>query len=50
MIQFDKFLKYTNERLATAGLTLSDYGIEELRKRFNKPEAEGGYSTYWHTL
>ena len=50
MIQFDKLITYTEARLATAGLTLSDYGIEEMRKRFNKPESEGGYSLHWSTL
>ena len=50
MTQFDKLIAYTKKRLATDRLTLSDFGIEEMRKRFNKKESEGGYSDYWRQL
>lgn len=50
MTQFNKLVKYTNDRLATVSMQLSDYGIAEMLKRFHKKESEGGYSNYWRTL
>ena len=50
MTQFEKLLTYVNKRLSTVGLTLSKFGEEELLKRFNKPESQGGFSNYWRTL
>jgi len=50
MSQFDKLIEYTNSRLASAGLVLSAHGVEEMYKRFNKKESEGGYSNYWKQL
>jgi len=50
MIQFDKLVAYVESRLASEGLTLSKHGKDEMFKRFNKTEANGGYSIYWSTL
>lgn len=50
MTQFDKLIQYTEKRLATANLKLSDLGKAEMLKRFNKSEDNGGYSQYWHEL
>ena len=50
MTQFEKLLAYVNKRLNIAGLTLSKFGEEELLKRFNKPESQGGFSNYWKNL
>jgi hypothetical protein len=43
----EKLITYINERLATDGLTLSQYGKDEVAKRFKLPESQGGYSNYW---
>ena len=48
--QLLKLIEYTNNRLAVANLTLSDFGKQEIAKRFNKKENEGGYSDYWKNL
>ena len=50
MTQFDKLIAFTNKRIATAGLQLTAFGKAEMLKRFNKKEAEGGYSDYWRAL
>ena len=50
MTQFEKLVAYTNARLATAGLVLSDVGLQSMLERFNKSEANGGYSDYWKNL
>ena len=49
MTQFDKLINYTNKRLATAGFELTEFAKAEMLKRFNKPEDQGGYSSYWLT-
>ena len=50
MNAFNKLLAYTEARLATNGLCLSEYGKAKLLERFNKDEADGGFSPYWHNL
>ena len=50
MTQLDKLIAYTELRLATVNLKLSDFGKAAIAKRFAKPEADGGYSVYWHNL
>ena len=50
MTQLDKLINHINTRLATAGLSLSEYGKTEVATRFSKPEAEGGYSSHWKNL
>jgi len=47
MDNFNKLINYTQQRLATAGLTLSEHGIAEMLKRWKLPENQGGYSNYW---
>jgi len=40
-------INYTQQRLATANLQLSDHGKAEIIKRFKLPSDKGGYSSYW---
>jgi len=47
MTNLNNLINYIEQRLATADLELSQYGKDEVVKRFNKSEANGGYSDYW---
>ena len=50
MTQLDKLIVYINDRLSTAGLSLSEFGKQEVAERFSKSESQGGYSDYWRNL
>ena len=39
----EQLIERTNYSLATQGLSLSDFGKEEMIKRWKKKEAEGGF-------
>ncbi len=41
---FNLIVKYTNNSLASSGLTLSSVGEEGIRKRLKLPENQGGYT------
>jgi len=45
--KFNDLIIYTNKRLSTTGLTISSYGIAEMKKRWKLPADKGGYSDYW---
>ena len=49
-MQFDNLILRVNALLKSSGLVVSEFGVEEMRKRFNKKESEGGYSDYWKNL
>lgn len=40
----ENLIERTNYSLSKAGLTLSDTGVSEMSKRWNKKEDEGGFS------
>ncbi len=48
--QLVKLLDHINASINVAGLKLSDYGEAEVISRWNKSEANGGYSAYWRNL
>lgn len=46
---YEELVEYTNTSMAKSQLTVSKLGLEEMKKRFNKKESDGGYSEYWKT-
>ena len=50
MTQFNKLIEYVEKLLSKTGLKLSQFGKDELLKRFNKKESNGGFSDYWRNL
>lgn len=41
---FEDLVEYTQKSVARDGLRISEYGISEMKKRWDKPENQGGYS------
>lgn len=46
-MQVEEFIEYTESRLKTANLVLSEFGKSEISKRWKQKPDQGGYSNYW---
>ena len=46
-MEVNDFIQYIEESLFPSGLGLSEFGKDEIKKRFKKSENEGGVSDYW---
>jgi len=46
----DEMYKYIDDGLSKEGLVLSEFGKEEVAKRWKKKEDQGGFSIYWKDI
>jgi len=46
-MQVEEMIQYIERKIAKSGLSLSEEGIEGIKKRFKQKESQGGFSAYW---
>ena len=46
-MQVEDMIKFIEKKLAKSGFSLSEVGIEGIKKRFKQKEDQGGFSNYW---